>query len=80
MASDLESQMIAVERIESFSAMEQEAKHVIPESDPSPESGWPTKGEIKMSKVSMRYRLAPPHPYLGTDYFSAKIYLSFWTK
>jgi hypothetical protein len=56
MASDLEGQMVAVERIESFSAMEQEAPHVMPETDPSPESGWPNSGEIKMSKVSMRYR------------------------
>jgi hypothetical protein len=48
--------MIAVERIETFSAMEQEAKHVMPETDPSPESGWPNSGEIKMTKVSMRYR------------------------
>ena len=56
MASDLESQMVAVERIESFAAMEQEAEHIKPESDPSPESGWPQNGELVMSKVSMRYR------------------------
>lgn len=71
MASDLESQMIAVERIESFSAMEQEAQHVIPESDPSPESGWPTKGEIKMSKVAMRYRSVPtPTGFLRSPFLS----------
>lgn len=56
MASDLESQMVAVERIESFAAMEQEADHIKPESDPSKESGWPQNGELVMSKVSMRYR------------------------
>ena len=56
MASDLESQMVAVERLENFATMEQEAAHKIPHRDPSPDSQWPTAGDIKMTNVSMRYR------------------------
>mmetsp|Transcript_20744 Transcript_20744/g.29812 ORF Transcript_20744/g.29812 Transcript_20744/m.29812 type:complete len:1497 (+) Transcript_20744:45-4535(+) len=56
MASDLESQMVAVERVESFATMEQEAAHLKPLTDPSDESHWPTEGELKLTNVSMRYR------------------------
>jgi ABC-type multidrug transport system fused ATPase/permease subunit len=56
MASDLESQMVAVERLENFSSMEQEAAHVMPLTDPADDSLWPTQGDIKMTNVSMRYR------------------------
>lgn len=56
MASDLESQMVAVERLETFATMDQEADHVKPSNDPSAESNWPQQGDIKMNNVSMRYR------------------------
>lgn len=56
MASDLESQMVAVERLESFTTMEQEAAHEKPLTDPADDSLWPTKGDIQMKNVSMRYR------------------------
>jgi hypothetical protein len=56
-ASDLESQMVAVERLESYSSMEQEAPHHLPNSDPDRRAGWPREGVLVMKDVCMRYRL-----------------------
>lgn len=41
MASDLESQMVSVERVIEYASLEQEHPHVMP-NDPPPE--WPTSG------------------------------------
>ena len=43
MASDLESQMVSVERVRSYSSMPQEAAH---HTARDPPSFWPTQGNI----------------------------------
>ena len=58
MASDLESQMVAVERIKVYANMPQEASHFIPENDPS--SDWPHSGGIDFERVKMSYRPGLP--------------------
>lgn len=57
MASDLESQMVSVERVKSYADMVQEAPHY---TSSDPDSSWPTAGAIKMSNVQMRYRSGLP--------------------
>ena len=41
MASDLESQMVSVERVRAYAAMPQEAPHTTPQDPPA---SWPQKG------------------------------------
>jgi ABC-type multidrug transport system fused ATPase/permease subunit len=65
MASDLESQMVSVERVGQYTSMIQEADHHT-SNDPSPPSNkgasnrsvksWPKSGEIVMNDVCLRYR------------------------
>jgi len=57
MASDLESQMVSVERIKTYSGIEQEAPHKLP-GDPG--GGWPHSGGIRFENVCMRYRTGLP--------------------
>ena len=57
MASDLESQMVSVERIVTYSGIEQEAPHSL-SSDPK--GGWPHSGGIRFENVCMRYRPGLP--------------------
>ncbi|KAJ3414780.1 hypothetical protein HDV05_006027 [Chytridiales sp. JEL 0842] len=45
--------MNAVERVDEYSAIEQEPPAVIPNSRPPP--NWPTKGHIKVEKLNIRY-------------------------
>jgi ABC-type multidrug transport system fused ATPase/permease subunit len=60
MASDLESQMVSVERVHGYSVMTQEAPHYL-DGDPSPPvpdasnkgNVWPTKGD-ELSHLSCR--------------------------
>jgi ABC-type multidrug transport system fused ATPase/permease subunit len=73
MASDLESQMVSVERVKAYSDMDQEAPH-FSENDPSSSSStssstlsgvqsgqsWPSAGEIQMNSVCLRYRQGLP--------------------
>lgn len=72
MASDLESQMVSVERVKAYSDMDQEAPH-FSENDPSSTSpssstlsgvqsgqSWPSAGEIQMNSVCLRYRQGLP--------------------
>lgn len=56
-ASDLESQMVSVERVEEYSSMAQEAPHYTPLDPPT---YWPTKGVLEIKNVSMRYRPGLP--------------------
>ena len=56
MASDLESNMVAVERLKSYANMEQEASH-----DTSPDverrvTNWPSEGDVYLKNVCFRYR------------------------
>lgn len=54
MISDLESNIIAVERVKEYSKTETEAPWVI-EGNRAPE-GWPTHGEVEFRNYSVRYR------------------------
>eukprot|EP01035_Chromulina_nebulosa_P020139 gene20139-26148_t len=54
MASDLESQMISVERINMFTQLEQESSHH--KQLDNTLVHWPSSGVIEMINVSMRYR------------------------
>jgi ABC-type multidrug transport system fused ATPase/permease subunit len=61
MSSDLESQMVSVERVKAYSCIEQEPPHY----DLNEDSGiktrpWPSKGGIDFINVKMRYREALP--------------------
>ena len=59
MASDMESQMVSVERVKNYSSMEQEASHYVA-TDPAGElqqsASWPHAGDIEFRNVTMRYR------------------------
>uniref|UniRef100_A0A8C0ZMU8 Canalicular multispecific organic anion transporter 2 n=1 Tax=Castor canadensis TaxID=51338 RepID=A0A8C0ZMU8_CASCN len=52
--SDLESNIVAVERIKEYSKTETEAPWVVEGSRPP--KGWPTHGEVKFQNYSVRYR------------------------
>lgn len=54
MISDLESNIIAVERVKEYSSTETEAPWVV-ESNRPPE-GWPTRGVVEFRNYSVRYR------------------------
>ncbi|XP_021067908.1 canalicular multispecific organic anion transporter 2 [Mus pahari] len=54
MISDLESNIIAVERVKEYSKTETEAPWVV-ESNRAPE-GWPTRGMVEFRNYSVRYR------------------------
>ena len=58
MASDLESQMVGVERLREYIAAPQEAPHFLPLADPP--RAWPPQGAVRFSAVSMRYREGLP--------------------
>ena len=51
-ASDMESQMVSVERIKSYATMEQEAPHFISNN----RIDWPSNGCIEFKDVKMKYR------------------------
>ncbi|ETE62698.1 Canalicular multispecific organic anion transporter 2, partial [Ophiophagus hannah] len=54
MTSDLESNIVAVERVKEYSENETEAPWII--EDKRPPEEWPTKGEVVFTKYSVRYR------------------------
>ncbi|XP_031208632.1 canalicular multispecific organic anion transporter 2 [Mastomys coucha] len=54
MISDLESNIIAVERVKEYSMTETEAPWIV-ESNRAPE-GWPTQGVVEFRNYSVRYR------------------------
>lgn len=54
MTSDLETNIVAVERVKEYSETETEAPWTI--DDKKPEEGWPSKGEVELSNYSIRYR------------------------
>ncbi|KXS13313.1 multidrug resistance protein 3 [Gonapodya prolifera JEL478] len=51
---DVETNIVAVERITEYSEVPNEAPHYIP--DRTPPNEWPSKGEVTFSKFSTRYR------------------------
>ena len=54
MATDMETQIVAVERIEEYTNLPSEAPAHIPGSVPP--ANWPSRGEINMEDLTMRYR------------------------
>ncbi|KAJ8251178.1 hypothetical protein GJAV_G00218150 [Gymnothorax javanicus] len=54
MSSDLETNIVAVERVKQYDGTEKEAKWTL--EDSSPPSGWPTKGHIHIQDFGLRYR------------------------
>ena len=55
MASDLESQMVSVERIREYATMLQEAPHFL-NNDKSYDMMWPRDGKIEFVNASLQYR------------------------
>ena len=53
MMTDLENNMVSVERIKEYTSIPQEANPA--EASPPP-SNWPTRGEIEMNNIQLRYR------------------------
>ncbi|XP_068119210.1 ATP-binding cassette sub-family C member 3 isoform X2 [Hyperolius riggenbachi] len=54
MTSDLETNIVAVERVKEYSETETEAPWTIP--DKTPPEGWPSRGEVEMLNYAVRYR------------------------
>ncbi|KAL5473787.1 hypothetical protein EMCRGX_G028343 [Ephydatia muelleri] len=54
MTSQLESNIVAVERISEYSEVETEAPAII--ASHRPPDGWPTAGEVRFERYSTRYR------------------------
>ena len=52
--SDVETNMVSVERIQEYQEVPQEAPFDIPENDPEPE--WPEHGEVRFDNYQTRYR------------------------
>lgn len=64
MSSDLESQMVSIERIKAYSSIEQEPPHyeeeILRSTVPRPRDLWPVSGSIEFVDVKMRYREGLP--------------------
>ncbi|CAD6926039.1 unnamed protein product [Tilletia controversa] len=56
--SEVEQNVVSVERILSYSSLEPEAAYEIPEHKPP--AGWPDKGEVQLQDYSARYRSGLP--------------------
>ncbi|KAK0531407.1 hypothetical protein OC834_002953 [Tilletia horrida] len=56
--SEVEQNVVSVERILSYSSLQPEAPYEIPETKPA--SNWPDKGEIQLKDYSTRYRSGLP--------------------
>ncbi|XP_041078301.1 ATP-binding cassette sub-family C member 3-like isoform X2 [Polyodon spathula] len=54
MTSDLESNIVAVERVKEYSETETEAPWIVP--DKRPPEDWPTQGKVEFNDYSVRYR------------------------
>ena len=54
MVTDMETQIVSVERIEEYTELPSEAPAHIPETQPS--ESWPFKGDIAINQIVMRYR------------------------
>ena len=66
MASDFEANMVAVERIEQYSKLPNEAARKC-EKDTSLSPSWPSSGEIDFVEVKLRYRPGLPLVLKGLD-------------
>ena len=54
MVTDMETQIVSVERIEEYTELPSEAPAHIPDTKPS--EPWPSKGDISINGIVMRYR------------------------
>ena len=54
MVTDMETQIVSVERIEEYTELPSEAPAHIPDTQPS--ESWPSKGDIAINGIVMRYR------------------------
>lgn len=52
--SDVETNMVAVERIQEYQEIPEEAPFAVPENDP--DEDWPAHGEVKFDNYQTRYR------------------------
>jgi ABC-type multidrug transport system fused ATPase/permease subunit len=66
MASDMEANMVAVERVQEYTELESEGERRTPTDEALPE-GWPLFGEIQMKGVKLRYRPGLPLVLKGLD-------------
>jgi len=66
MASDLEANMVAVERIQEYTALESEGDRQTSVDESLPE-GWPSRGEIQIKGAKLRYRPSTPLVLKGLD-------------
>jgi len=67
-SADRETQMVSVERVNQYSdprLVPQEAPLIMQEALPPP--SWPSRGDVKMEEVTMRYRAGLPHVLKGVS-------------
>lgn len=57
-SAEVENQMVSVERVVAYGALEPEAALSIPEALPGP--GWPAQGELHLQELVVRYRPGLP--------------------
>jgi ABC-type multidrug transport system fused ATPase/permease subunit len=61
MSTDVENELVSVERVNQYSSLPSEAAPVLD----TPPLGWPAAGDIKLENLSIRYR--PSLPLVLTD-------------
>jgi len=66
MASDMEANFVAVERVKEYTLIENEAPRHTPLDEALP-SDWPPKGEIVFERAKLRYRPGLPRVLKGLD-------------
>ena len=54
MVSDLETQMVSIERLREYADMEREAAYIV--ADNRPAKAWPSQGKIEIKDLCLRYR------------------------
>lgn len=54
MSTDVENELVSVERVDQYTQLTQEAPAILPAHRPP--RTWPEKGEIEFDRVSLRYR------------------------
>lgn len=66
MASDMEANMVAVERIQEYAQLEAEGDRHTPVDESLP-AGWPSRGAIEIKGAKLRYRPGLPLVLKGLD-------------
>eukprot|EP01134_Creolimax_fragrantissima_P008215 CFRG8215T1 len=65
MTSELETNIVAVERVKEYSEVTTEAPAIVPGN--APPTAWPTRGEVTMKNVCVRYRQGLPNVLKGVS-------------